>query len=162
LVDDVADFQFVGDGPLRATLMNDMRSRSLRNVHFRSQVPLDEITPILASSDALLVTLSAHPTFKQFVPSKLIDFMAAGKPVVLSAAGEAARILNRAGGGIAVPPEDPVELARAVRWLAEHPDEAARMGQRGRAFASRRLRSTQAERLEQLLFDAVGVPITDR
>ena len=112
--------------------------------------------------DALLVPLSGHPTFEQFVPSKLIDFMAAGRPVVLSAAGEAARILDRAGGGVVVPPEDPAALAAAVRWLAEHPSEAKEMGERGRAFALRRLRSTQAERLEQVLFDAVGVPVERR
>ena len=111
---------------------------------------------MLAASDALLVPLSAHPTFEQFVPSKMIDYMAAGRPVVLSAAGEAARILERSGGGIVVPPESPDALARAVRWLAEHPEEAAEMGRRGRQFAARRLRSVQAERLEQVLLGIVG------
>ena len=114
---------------------------------------MSETPAILAASDALLVPLSAHPTFRQFVPSKLIDFMAAGRPVVLSAAGEAARLLDRAGGGLAVAPEDPEALAEALRWLAAHPKEAEAMAQRGREFAARRLRSVQAERLEQVLLD---------
>jgi len=162
LLDDSADLMLVGDGPLKPALVEEADRRRLRNVHFHPQIPLDEVTPVLAASDALLVPLSAHPTFTQFIPSKLIDFMAVGRPVVLSAAGEAARILERAGGGIAVPPEAPEDVARAVRWLAEHPTEAARMGERGREFALRRLRSTQAERLEQVLFDAVGVSVGDR
>lgn len=157
-----AEFVLVGDGPLRESLVEDARARGLANVEFRPQVPLESITPVLAASDALLVPLSAHPTFEQFVPSKLIDFMAVGRPVILSAAGESARILEHAGGGIAVPPEAPEELAAAVRWLAAHPREAAEMGDRGRAFALRRLRSTQAERLEQVLFDAAGVPLDER
>jgi glycosyltransferase involved in cell wall biosynthesis len=162
LLEDVADLLLVGDGPMKSILTEQVRSSGIANVRFRAQIALTEIPPVLAASDALLVPLSAHPTFEQFVPSKLTDFMAAGRPVVLSAAGEAARILERAGGGIAVAPESPEELAQAVRWLADHPQDAAEMALRGRAFALRRLRSRQAERLEQVLFDAAGVPLHRR
>ena len=157
LFEEFAELLLVGDGPMKGILVDRAHELGVLNVRFHDQVPIENVTPILAASDALLVPLSAHPTFEQFVPSKLIDFMAVGRPVVLTAAGEAARILERSGGGIAVTPESPEDLARAVRWLAEHPREAAEMGERGRAYARRRLRSTQAERLEQVLFDAVGI-----
>lgn len=160
LLDGAAELMFVGDGPMKAPLVAAADDLGLRNVRFEPQLPLEQIPPLLAASDALLVPLSGHPTFTQFVPSKLIDFMAVGKPIVLSAAGEAARILERARAGVVVPPEAPAELADAIRWLASHRDEAAAMGERGRQFAERRLRSTQAERLEQLLYDAVGEPPT--
>ena len=155
-LEDVAELLFVGDGPMKGIVTDLARERGLRNVRFHAQLPLEEIPPVLAASDALLVPLSAHPTFEQFVPSKMIDCMAAGRPVVLSAAGEAARILERSGGGIVVAPESPDDLARAVRWLVAHPKEAAEMGRRGRQFAARRLRSVQAERLEQVLLGIVG------
>ena len=162
LVDGSAELLLVGDGPMRSILGELAEQRQLENVRFHPQIPLEDIPAVLAASDALFVPLSAHPTFRQFVPSKLMDFMAVGRPVVLAAAGEAARILERSGGGIAVAPEAPEELAQAIRWLADHPAEAAAMGARGRAFAHRRLRSTQAERLEQVLFDVVGAPVTGR
>jgi glycosyltransferase involved in cell wall biosynthesis len=152
----VADFAFIGDGPVKPLLVEEAERLGLENVRFHPQMPLERIPPILAASDALLVPLSAHPTFQQFVPSKLIDSMAAGRPVLLAAAGESARILNLAGGGIAVPPEDPDALAEAVRRLAADPEGAAEMGRRGRLFAARRLRAVQAERLEQLLLEVVG------
>ena len=82
----------------------------------------------------------------------MVDFMATGRPVILSAAGEAARILERAGGGIVVAPEDAGALADASTWLA-----TIRGGGRdGRAWP--RLRADappldQAERLEQVLLD---------
>ncbi len=89
--------------------------KGLSNVHFHPQVPLDEIPPILAASDALLVPLSGHPTFEQFVPSKMVDFMATGKPVILSAAGESARILERAGAGSSSgPSRRPTSLTRSA------------------------------------------------
>jgi glycosyltransferase involved in cell wall biosynthesis len=152
-IDGEAHFAFVGEGPMKEIVAAAARERRLENVSFHEQVSLDGILPVLAASDALLVPLSSHPTFETFVPSKMIDYLATGRPVLLSAAGEAVRLLERAGGGIAVPPEDPQRLADAVAWLASHPAEAAEMGERGREFALTRLRSVQAERLEQVLLE---------
>ncbi len=155
LLDGEADITLVGDGPMRDSLQAIVEEKGLDNVHFHPQLPLDEIPRVLAASDALLVPLSAHPTFEQFVPSKLTDYMATGRPVIVSAAGEAARILEIAGAGLAVPPEDPEALAGAIRELAADRERAAEMGRRGRQFASHRLRSVQAARLEELLLDVV-------
>jgi len=152
--DDIA-FALIGDGPLRHVLETKARAQALTNVHFHDQVSVDDVPPLLAASDALVVTLSAHPTFRGFIPSKLIDFMATGRPVIVAAAGETARLVERSEAGLVVPPEDAVALADAARWLAKHPDEAAEMGRRGRAFAATRLRSHQAERLEKLLLAVV-------
>ena len=93
-VADLADFTFVGDGPMKAATIEEAERLGLTNVHFRPQIPVEQIPPVLAASDAMLVPLSAHRTFEQFVPSKLIDFMASGRPVLSSAAGESARILS--------------------------------------------------------------------
>jgi glycosyltransferase involved in cell wall biosynthesis len=151
-----ARFAFVGEGPVKSVLLRQASEQELGNVDFHDQRSPSDIPGVLRGSDALLVPLSAHPTFADFVPSKMIDFMAVGRPLVLSAQGEAARILDVAGAGVAVPPEDPAALAGAVRWLAEHPADAAAMGERGREFARRRLRQVQAERLEQVLLDIVA------
>ena len=138
---------------MKEIVSNAAREKGLTNVSFHPQRPIEEIPAVLAAADALLVSLSGHPTFEQFVPSKMIDFMAVGRPIVLAAAGESARVLERAGAGVVVPPEDPDALAAGVRWLAEHPAEAEEMGARGRAFAATRLRSVQAARLEQVMLD---------
>ena len=150
------EFALVGEGPIRDALVADATARDLENVHFHPQVPLDRVPPFLAAGDALLVPLSGHPTFSDFVPSKMIDFMASGRPVVLSAAGEPARILEASGGGIAVAPEDPRALADALLRLKADPRAAQLMGQRGRNFARGRLRSSQAERREARLLDLVS------
>lgn len=149
------DWALVGDGPLRPRLLQLAEGRELANVLFHPQVPLEQVPAFLAASDVLLVTLSGHPTFADFVPSKMIDFMAAGKPVLLAAAGEAVKVLEEAGAGMAVPPENPEALADAARWLVAHPREAAEMAERGRAYARGRLRSVQARRLEELLLGLV-------
>ncbi len=155
LTGDEIHFALIGDGPVRDAIEESAIARGLANVHFHPQVPLEEVPPLLAASDALLVPLSGHPTFADFVPSKLIDFMATGHPVVVSAAGEAASLVERVAGGVAVPPEDPRALADAIRRLAANPVEGREMGSRGQAFAARRLRSVQAERVERVLAHVV-------
>ncbi len=149
---DGVQFSFVGEGPMKAALE---RQAAMSN--------LDERSVQLAAADRGDASIArgkrcvacdalGAPHVQSVHPSKMIDYMAVGRPVILAAAGEAARVLERSGGGVVVPPEDPQALAESIRWLAANPAEAAAMGQRGRAFAGRRLRSTQAERLEQLLF----------
>jgi hypothetical protein len=54
-----------------------------------------------------------------------------------------------------VAPDDGPALADAVAWLAANGDAAERMGRLGRVWARRRLRSVQAERLEEVLFGVV-------
>jgi glycosyltransferase involved in cell wall biosynthesis len=154
-VDTGVHFVFVGEGPMKEQLELEAGRRGLANVHFHPQVPLAEVPPLLAASDALLVPLSGHHVFDDFVPSKMIDFMAAGKPVILAARGESVRLLERARAGVVAEPEDPAALADAAEWLATHPAEAGAMGVHGREFARRRLRTVQAERLEQLLLGLV-------
>jgi len=150
-----AHLVLVGEGPVKRALEREVRSRGLDNIHFHHQVPINDVPAILASSDALLVPLSAHPLFASFMPSKLVDFMASGRPVILSASGESARLVEGARAGLVVAPEDADGLAEAIRWLAANPAEAEAMAKRGKAFARTRLRSVQSERLEQVLFDVL-------
>jgi glycosyltransferase involved in cell wall biosynthesis len=147
--------QLVGEGPVKELLVEQAAAQGLANVRFRPQVPLEAVPPILRGSDALLVSLSAHPTFRSFIPSKMIDFMATGRPVILAAAGEAATLAEGAQAAMVVPPEDPQALAHAIEWVRSHPDDARAMGERGRAFARTRLRSVQAARVEEILFETV-------
>jgi glycosyltransferase involved in cell wall biosynthesis len=149
------DFALVGDGPIKPFLVEAANARNLENVHFHDQMPLERMPAVLSAGDALLVPLSAHPTFRSFVPSKLLDFMAVGRPVVLSAGGEAERMLEAAHAGVTAKPEDAESLSDAIESLLADPAAASAYGESGRAFARSRTRSVQAERLEALLLDVV-------
>jgi glycosyltransferase involved in cell wall biosynthesis len=58
-----------------------------------------------------------------------------GRHVVraVSARGEAAEVVERAGAGVVVAPEDPVALAAALRALAADRERARAAGRAGRA-----------------------------
>jgi len=151
------EFVFVGDGPARDGLVEMKNANGLENVHFHRQVALERVGSFLAAADALLVTLSAHPTFADFIPSKLIDYMATGIPVLVSARGEARGLVEQTSSGLGVDPEDPQALVEAARYLRDHRETAADMGRHGRRFASTRLRSEQGSQLESVLL-ALAVP----
>ena len=66
---------------------------------------------------------------------QMFEVMASGLPVLLAAPqGEASRIVERASGGICVPPEEPQLLADAIQELANEREQSNLMGQRGREF----------------------------
>ncbi len=91
---------------------------------------------LLAAADICLVPLRDVPLFSTFIPSKMFEYLAAGKAVIGSVAGEAARILSEAGATV-VPPEDSAALATAIAALAASPSRRAEMGQAGRAHVAR-------------------------
>jgi glycosyltransferase involved in cell wall biosynthesis len=87
------------------------------------------------------------------VPSKLLEAMARGVPVVAAVAGEAATILAESGGGVVVQPGRAADLAEALLLLAAMTPQARReMGTRGRDFVTSRYRREDAARaLSELL-----------
>ena len=153
-------FCLVGEGPAKAGLVARAEALGLANVRFLPGVPLSEITPYLTASDALLVPLRRDPVFDTFIPSKLFDFLACARPIVLLVNGEARELLDAAGAGIWVMPEDAPGLAKAVVTLAERPAEERRaMGERGRAYVlAHYTRAAQSRRLLDILDELVERP----
>jgi glycosyltransferase involved in cell wall biosynthesis len=90
---------------------------------------------LYANSDAAVVLLRDLPIFRGALPTKLLEAMAAGRPIVLSARGESARLVEQAGVGIVVPPGDPEALAGALRRLQADAGARHRLGSAGRAYA---------------------------
>jgi colanic acid biosynthesis glycosyl transferase WcaI len=151
LLDDRFQLLILGDGPMRNSLGDRARDAPRGAIEFRGQVDAATARRYLHSSDALLVSLAARSALASFVPSKLYDCCAVGRPVIVAAAGEAQRIVAQGGAGLAVMPGDPEALAAAVRRLAEDPELRDRLGHAGRAFAQQHLREEHVEALEALL-----------
>ena len=61
--------------------------------------------------------------------------MAMRRPIVLGVRGEAQSLVEAAGAGVCMEPENAQELADAVLRLAENPEEAAALGRSGRGDA---------------------------
>jgi len=141
----------VGEGPRLEPLRERAVALPHAQVEFRQLQPPEEAARLLRASDALLVPLADRPELSKYVPSKLFDCCALGRPVLVAAAGEPQRLVSEAGAGVAVPPEDPAALADAIRRLRDDPDAAERLSAQARIFAAENLRDRGVERLEELL-----------
>jgi glycosyltransferase involved in cell wall biosynthesis len=141
----------VGEGPRRDALRELAASLPPGQVELRPPVPPAEAAVIMRASDALLVSLAAMPGLEAFVPSKLFDCCAVGRPVVLAAEGEVVRLAEDAV--LAAPPGDAESLAAAVRGLRDGGSQAEQLAARGRSFAEAHSRERGVERLEELLME---------
>jgi colanic acid biosynthesis glycosyl transferase WcaI len=111
----------------------------------------------LCAADVLVITQRRAVTDVVF-PGKLLYYMAAGRPILaaVSADSETGRFIIEHQVGVVVPPEDPVELAGAIRYLQAHRAEAERLGSNGRRvveklFDRRKVLERFANHLENLV-----------
>ena len=95
------------------------------------------------------------PLFTTFIPSKIFEYLAAGKAVIGSVRGEAAQILREAGAAV-VPPEDGVALADAIRDLAADPRRRLAMGRAGRSHVEQCYDRVALAREYHKILDAAG------
>lgn len=87
---------------------------------------------VLARSKVGLVTLFPTPNYVDALPIKLFEYMAAGMPVVASDFPLWRGIVEDAGCGVLVDPQDPDAIAAAINRLLADDEQAAAMGASGR------------------------------
>jgi glycosyltransferase involved in cell wall biosynthesis len=126
-------FAFVGEGAERDRLIESARERDLPNVRFHRAVAKEDVPDVYASSDAMIVCLKPVGFLDKFIPSKIFEIIAAGRPVVAALGGEAADIVREAGH-VVVPAGDAAAIAREIRALADDSERAVEMTRRGRAY----------------------------
>lgn len=93
------------------------------------------------------------------VPSKLMNFMGQGLPVVAAVRpdSEVAKIVERSGAGWVTSGSDARELAAVIARALVDPEESRRRGERGWEFAREHFHPrVVAERFETVLEEAVG------
>jgi glycosyltransferase involved in cell wall biosynthesis len=129
-------FLFVGEGSEKERLVSAARERGLENVTFADPVSREEMPALYRVADVCLVPLRAIPLFRSFIPSKMFEILACGRPIVASLEGEAAEILSASGGALVVPPEDASAIAEAIRKLAADGHLRAELSGRGRPFVA--------------------------
>lgn len=150
----------IGGGLEVSRLQARASSEGLRNVQFLPPVPMSDIGAYLAVADALLVHLRDDPLFAITIPSKTQAYLAAGRPVIMGVAGDAAEIITTAGAGLVFPPENAEALAQAIETLADMPaGRRVSMGQAGRSYYDANLCLEQGVSSFDQVFKAAMFPL---
>jgi glycosyltransferase involved in cell wall biosynthesis len=127
-------FLMVGDGAERRNLL-ELRDRlQLRNVLMLEQMPKSSMPAIWGITDASLVLLKRSDLFKTVIPSKIFESMAMQKPIVMGVEGEASALVNAAGAGICIEPENAQQLAQALKRLCNDSELYGQLAQSGSHF----------------------------
>jgi putative colanic acid biosynthesis glycosyltransferase WcaI len=145
-----------GDGPCRAALEALVEQRNLENVSFTGYVTPGELVRLYHSSDVLFAQLrDSELHSRTALPSKLLEYMAAARPIVYAGAGAAASFVEETASGVVVAPGDAKAVVAAVRRMAA--SEGREMGERGRAYvAGLPSRSEEMRTFALLVEDVVG------
>ncbi|MEM9060186.1 MAG: glycosyltransferase family 4 protein [Pseudomonadota bacterium] len=148
-------FLFVGDGAERAKL--EARARDMANVRLLGLQPRDRMAAVWSLCDVALVPLRDTPTFRTVIPSKIFEAMAMGLSILISLPdGEATGIVKRTGAGIAVEPENPADMARAITTLADDAALRQQLGSKGISAVPDYDRETLAKTMLHHLEDAAS------
>ncbi len=89
----------------------------LRQLRWHGFVPTDKALPMLANALAGLRCCTTSRTTRHSRPTKVLEYMASGVPVVSTANPSSRELVERHGCGLLVPFEDPAAAAAAVRRL---------------------------------------------
>ena len=127
-------FVFVGEGAEKERLVSQAQREGLTNVRFVSQQPRERVPDMIRGSDVCLALLRKADIFKTVIPTKALEFMACGRPLILGVDGEARRIVVGATAGLFVEPENPIELAEGVIRLYHDEELRQTLGRNGRRY----------------------------
>ncbi|MGI8710987.1 MAG: glycosyltransferase [Acidimicrobiales bacterium] len=98
--------------------------------------PYERLSDMFASADVGLTLLNGDAGVYS-VPSKLLSYLCAGRPVVAAvpSVNQAATVIAESGAGIVVAADDADALAAAVTSLLADPTASEEMGRAGREYA---------------------------
>ena len=93
-----------------------------------------QVVQLLQKSQIGMATILNVGQYNQYdnLATKIYEYMALGIPVILSRSSYNEKVAAQHGFGICVDPANVDEIADAIRYLLDHPDEARQMGENGR------------------------------
>jgi colanic acid biosynthesis glycosyl transferase WcaI len=125
-------FLLVGEGAEKERIVSLADSRGLTNLRFVGQQPRERIPDYIRACDACLVLLKKTELFKTVIPTKMLEFMSCGRPVIVGVDGLARKIVEEAQAGLFIAPEDSDALAQAITQLANDTALCQSLGSNGR------------------------------
>jgi glycosyltransferase involved in cell wall biosynthesis len=136
-------FVFVGDGSDDSRLRGLAAAQGLKNVQFVGRHPASAMPDFMRASDALLVHLRASSVADTAIPTKILSYMAAARPILCATGGASAELIADAEAGLIVDPGNAAALAAAVVRLASmDADEREKMGDSGHRYLTSNLQKS--------------------
>ncbi len=148
---DNAHVVVVSEGPGRDRLEQLKAEGSIENLFLLDFQPFEDVPSVLGSADVLVALLTADASAFS-VPSKILGYLAAGRPVLalMPLDNYSAEIVKDAGAGIVVHPADHREAINEVKALLQSSQKSKQLGENARNYAESEFNiATIADRFEE-------------
>lgn len=119
-----ARFAVVGSGSREKDLHRIAGELGLgESLVFTGSVPHEDVADWMAAADVAVACFEDTPQVRTKSPLKVVEYLAAGKAMVVSRVGEAVEMVEHGRCGLLVEPGSVPDLARGIAWLFDHPEE---------------------------------------
>ncbi len=143
------EFRFIGDG-VKKTELKSLARMYENKIYFHESLSRDELIKYIKKASVCLVPLKEKKIFESAIPSKMFEYMACEKPIILSVKGEAKKILELSNAGTAIKPENAKLMSKAILSYYYSRDKCKKHGKNGILFVKNNLLK------EQLIFKAMA------
>ena len=157
LMENVSDFILVirGFGPRALALEKIAKKMDLKNtIILTNRLSIDELNIVMSSADVLLLPMNPMPAHEAGIPTKLLEYMACSRPILVCSTGEPAFFIKRTKAGIVVNNE-PLVMASAITKLKTNADLRKELGENGRKYVIKHLSIERIGQRMERLFEQV-------
>jgi glycosyltransferase involved in cell wall biosynthesis len=128
-------YLLIGDGMEKKKLVNNAKSKKLKNIIFLDPVAKNEIFKYILASDIGTSVLKKVDTFKTVYSNKTFDYMSCKKPILMLIDGISRKLIEDADCGIYIEPEDINSFVEKIRFYKNNPDLIKFHGENGYNYA---------------------------
>ena len=132
-------FQFIGEGVCKSELEIFAKPFS-EKINFHNSTNRDELIKLIKKSSVCLVPLKNKKLFNSALPSKMFEYMACARPIIVGIKGEAAEIVINSKSGTIVEPENATLLSETIIDYYLNRDKCIKHGSNGIYFVKENLK----------------------
>ena len=131
-------FKFIGEGVCKSEL--ELLAKPLyKKIDFYDSLNRLDLIKHIKKSSVCLVPLKNKKLFNSALPSKMFEYMACAKPIIVSVRGEAEKIVYASKAGIAIEPENPILLSNAILTYYNNKEKCKADGENGMKYVTKKL-----------------------
>jgi len=128
-------FLLIGNGMEKEKLKKLAIERGVTNVQFIDSVPKAEVFRYILASEMGASVLKRVDTFKTVYSNKTFDYMSCKKPILMAIDGVSRELVEAAGAGCYVEPENTAAYNMIIRQYMADPARLKREGESGYLYA---------------------------
>jgi len=146
------DFRLIGDGVHKEKIQDLIIRKKIKNIIFHNYMNRAELIKWIKKASVCVVPLKNNSLFHNALPSKMFEYMACQRPIIIGIRGEAANMVKHSKSGTIVEPENAILLSKAIIDYYQNKDQCINHGTNGMIYVTENL---QKEELISCLIDSI-------